>query len=172
MYNEYPSQEQAYEQEQAFHTNYTTAQNGEDRENRGSMYSHYSPQEAFSPTLPHNDVRVVAALTYALGWFSGLLFALFSRQRYVRYHALQALIFFGGISVIDLGMLFSFSYRHYHYVPFFSNFLFLLAFMLLNVVAFIGWIIGITQAYRGSYYRLPVVGNMVAHMLGIGADVK
>jgi uncharacterized membrane protein len=171
MYNDYQQQEYAYQQEQASHTNNTT-----DSQAHPPYWRHaYSKEETFPSTLPHNDVRVVAALTYSLGWFSGLMFALFNRQsRYVRFHALQSLIFFGGINLIDMGSLFVSHFAIMRYVPFLHNFVFFLFLfiMLLNVVGFIGWIMGITQAYRGSYYRLPVVGDIVAGMLGLGTHVK
>ena len=169
MYNEYPQQEQAYQQEQATYTNYT--------HDTGTQHwgNAYNRQETFAPTLPHNDIRVVAALTYSLGWFSGLLFVLFNRRsRYVRFHALQSLIFFGGINLIDMIAPFMSRYAITQYIAFprVFVFFFFLFIMLLNVVAFLGWIIGITQAYRGSYYRLPIVGDIVVNLLGIGADVK
>ncbi len=166
MYNEYPQQEQAYQQERVYHTDYSTT---------GQTTSRYDQPETFPRTLPHNDVRVVAALTYSLGWFSGLLFAVFNRRsRYVRFHALQSLIFFGGINLIDMIAPFMSRYAITQYIAFprVFVFFFFLFMMLLNVVAFLGWIIGITQAYRGSYYRLPIVGDIVANVLGIGADVK
>jgi uncharacterized membrane protein len=170
MYNDYPQQEQAYreqtyQQERVYHTDYSTAQ---------QTANVYGQPETFPPTLPHNDIRVVAALTYVFGWFSGLIFAIFSRNRYVRFHALQSLIFFGGINLIDMAAPFISRYAITQYFAFPRVFVFFmfLFFMLLNIVAFIGWIVSITQAYRGSYYRLPIVGDIVANILGLGADVK
>jgi uncharacterized membrane protein len=121
----------------------------------------YSPKELFSAPLPHTDVRFVAALTYSLGWFSGLLFTLFAREsRYVRFHALQSLLFFGGINVLDIALLFI-GMRAHHFVPFIGP-VFFLSFLLLNAIAFVGWLVAIVQAYRGSYYKLPLVGDVAA----------
>lgn len=132
-----------------------------------------NPQELFSSPLPHSDVRFVAVLCYSLGWFSGLLFALFTRQsRYVRFHALQSLVFFGAVNVIDVGII-SLGFRHmYHFVSFMFGPFLLLGFVLLNIVAFIGWMVAIVQAYKGSYYRLPLVGNIVARVLDLEAPLK
>src|SRR5262245_61525738 len=80
----------------------------------------YGPQVLFPTPLPHNDPRFVAVLTYSLGWFSGLLFTLFTREnRYVRFHALQSLIFFGGINVIDIALIFVGARLHhfFHFLP-------------------------------------------------------
>jgi uncharacterized membrane protein len=136
----------------------------------GPSYSHqaYQPvngsQVLFPTPLPHNDARFIAVLTYALGWFSGLLFTLFTREnRYVRFHALQSLIFFGAVNVLDIALLFGGIALH-HFVHFIGPML-LLTFLLLNAIAFVGWLVAIVQAYRGSYYKLPLVGDIVARAL-------
>jgi uncharacterized membrane protein len=127
---------------------------------------HQMPQEPyFSAPLPHTDARVAAALCYSCGWLSGLLFALFAREnRYVRFHAWQALLFFGGINMLDVMAIFLIS-RHSFYSLFvphvFVPFLFL-GFMLLNFIGFVGWLVAMFQAYRGAYYKLPFVGDMLA----------
>lgn len=124
----------------------------------------YGPQALFPTPLPHNDARFVAVLTYSLGWFSGLLFTLFTREnRYVRYHALQSLIFFGAINVLDIALAFTIAsiHRFIYFLPF-AGVMLVLSFLLLNIIAFVGWLVAIVQAYRGVYYRLPVAGDIVA----------
>src|SRR5450755_1587317 len=65
----------------------------------------YSHQEPFAADQPLNLGSVAAILSYAGGWFTGLLFFLFAGQnRYVRFHALQSLTFFGAISVLDIAL--------------------------------------------------------------------
>jgi uncharacterized membrane protein len=131
----------------------------------------YGPKELFPTPLPHNDPRFVAVLAYSLGWFSGLLFTLFTREnRYVRFHALQSLLFFGGINVLDIALLFV-GIRLHHFVPFVGPVLFL-SFLLLNAIAFVGWLVAIVQAYRGVYYRLPLVGDFVARAFNVQPPLK
>ena len=131
----------------------------------------YSQQEIFTTPLPHQDVRVVAALTYSLGWFSGLLFTLFARDsRYVRFHALQSLLFFGGINLLDIALMF-FGFHAHHFIPFLGV-VAVLGFLLINVIAFVGWLVAMVQAYKGSYYRMPVVGDSVARTFQIDTTVK
>jgi len=147
-------------------------------------YTQYQPlngqviheqQEVFPTGLPHTDARFVAALTYSVGWLSGLLFVLFATERrYVRYHALQALIFFGGINLLDV-MFVSFIARAHHFLFFLPGpfvFFAFLGFLLLNFIAFVGWLVAMVQAYRGKYYRLPVAGTIVTRILQINAPLK
>ncbi len=119
-------------------------------------------QERFPPA-PHLDGASIAAiLSYSLGWFTGLLFFLFGRQHpYVRFHALQSLLFFGAINVADVvlfNMIGTMLKFHVPYIPMFA----ILLFLFLNFVAFVGWVVGMIQAARGKYYRLPLVGDLLA----------
>jgi uncharacterized membrane protein len=120
-----------------------------------------------------------AVLSYVLGWFSGLLFTLFAWQdRYVRFHAVQSLLFFGSISVLDIGMVFMMGsldrLRFFEILPPGRILIpfFLLAFFLINAVAFVGWLVAMFQAARGKYYRLPIVGAIAARCIGGDATVK
>ncbi len=120
-----------------------------------------------------------AVLSYVLGWFSGLLFALFAWQdRYVRFHAVQSLLFFGGISVLDIGMVFMMgSLDRLRFFAFFPPGrvlipFFLLAFFLVNAVAFVGWLVAMFQAARGKYYGLPIAGAIAARCIGRDATLK
>lgn len=131
----------------------------------------YGPQALFPSPLPHNDARFVAVLTYSLGWFSGLLFTLFTREnRYVRYHALQSLIFFGAINVLNIAFVFVGVLAHHFVRP--MGVLLFLCFLLFNVIAFVGWLVAIVQAYRGVYYRLPLVGDIVARAFNVQPPLK
>jgi uncharacterized membrane protein len=119
-----------------------------------------------SSVQPLEGARIGAALSYALGWFSGILFLLFAGEnRYIRFHALQSIAFFGAINVLDVivPLFWMAAARgfHAHWLVL-LNFFFLL---FLNFIAFVGWLVGIIQAGRGTYYKLPFVGEAIArHM--------
>jgi uncharacterized membrane protein len=134
----------------------------------------YPQQEHFSLGLVHSNAHVAAALCYSVGWLSGLIFMLFATEsRYVRYHGLQSLIFFGGINLLDIG-IFSFlsSMHRLFFVPGSILFVSIMAFLLLNFVAFVGWLVGMVQAYRGKYYKLPIAGNIAASIMHRDVSLK
>lgn len=140
------------------------------------MHTPY-PSPPISPVMPLNDAGVIGAiLSYTIGWFTGLLFFLFAGQnRYVRFHALQSLIFFGCINLIDIAFVMFFRdwewmFRFFH-APFIAL-MALLFFFLVNAVAFVGWLVGMFQAARGKYYRMPLVGDFVAATLHLDAPLK
>jgi uncharacterized membrane protein len=132
------------------------------------IYNQFQPLPTGQPL---NLGSVAAILSYAGGWFTGLLFFLFAGQnRYVRFHALQSLIFFGSISLLDIALinLGMFGHHHFHYITVIA----FLAFFLLNIVAFFGWLIAMIQAARGRYYKLPFVGAFVEQCLNRHVIVK
>ncbi len=140
-----------------------------------SVYSHGQQYEVPMPGFNYFDFgsheinsRFAAFLSYTSFWLTGLLFLLFEhRNRFVRFHALQSLLFFGGVNVLYI-LLISIMV---HEVPFFFG-LAIFAFVLLNVVAFVAWIVGMVGAIRGKYVKLPFVGDLAERYVNRDVRVK
>lgn len=94
--------------------------------------------------------NVAALIAYLFGWLSGLIIFLLEKEsRFVRFHALQSLIFFGAMSLI-LGVL--------GRIPVIGW-----VFAVVGGIATFGyWIIGMIKAYQGELYRFPIVGDIAA----------
>jgi len=94
--------------------------------------------------------NVAALIAYLFGWLSGLIIFLLEKEsRFVRFHALQSLIFFGAMSLI-LGVL--------GRIPVIGW-----VFAVVGGIATFGyWIIGMIKAYQGELFRFPVVGDIAA----------
>ena len=112
---------------------------------------------AYDPTSTGLNARTEALISYALWWFSGLIFFLIERKnRFVRFHAAQSFVFFGSVSVI-LAVLHFISI-----IPILGFFLSLpLAFAttIISILAIIVWLFMMFQAYRGVTIRLPIVSG-------------
>jgi uncharacterized membrane protein len=94
-----------------------------------------------------------ALLAYLFGWLSGLiLFLLEKESRFVRFHALQSLVFFGAMSLI-LGVL--------GRIPAIGWVFAIVG----GIISFAFWIIGMIKAYRGELYRFPIVGDFAARQI-------
>lgn len=90
--------------------------------------------------------NVAAGLSYLFWWVGGLVFFLIEKQnRFVRFHALQSLMFFAGISILSVVIGF---------IPFIG-----LLSDLIWLVGFVGWIVLMIQGFQGKYYKLPVIGD-------------
>ena len=97
--------------------------------------------------------RTAGLLCYLFGWVSGLIFFLLERENhFVRFHAMQSLLFFGILSVLE-GV--------FSYLPFFGP-----IGGALGLVMFIGWIVMMVKAHRGEYYKLPLFGDLAERLIG------
>lgn len=131
----------------------------------------FSQQKPFTGVPPLSDTRFAALLSYSGGWLTGLLFMLLGdRDRFVRFHALQSLVFFGIINLLDFGLFISMvSFAHHMHIMFIP---FILAFLFLNFIAFVCWIVVMVQAVRGVYFRLPFVGEWVARRFDLHSQPR
>jgi uncharacterized membrane protein len=118
----------------------------------------YAPQYTggvgpFETTSLGMRARTAGLLCYLFGWVSGLIFFLLEKEnRFVRFHAMQSILFFGILTI--LGWVFS-------HLPF-------LGFMgaVIGLVMFIGWIVMMIKAHRGEYYKIPLFGDLAESLMG------
>ena len=113
----------------------------------------YGAQSALGPTSMGIQPNIAAGLSYVLTWVTGLIFFLLEKQnRFVRFHAMQSILFFGGLTVIQivLGVIGHFP------------FLGLLTFLIGNLLWLLGvvmWIVLMIFGFQGKYFKLPIVGD-------------
>jgi uncharacterized membrane protein len=104
------------------------------------------------------DENIEGVLCYVLGWITGLVFLLLEKEsRFVRFHAMQSLLFSLSIMVvmvvvnIVIGVL---------QLP-------ILALIPtgLSVGILFLWILLLYKAFQGERYKLPIVGEIAAKQL-------
>lgn len=104
--------------------------------------------------------NLAGALCYVLGWITGLIFFLIEKEdRFVRFHALQSLITFGGLTVISIGL------SIISIIPY-LGWLFAVAQGLLSLLGFILWLVLIITAAQGKQTKLPVIGDWAEENIG------
>ena len=96
--------------------------------------------------LPKNTA---AALSYVLGWLTGIIFLLIEKDPFVRFHAMQSIITFGILTLLS-------------FVPVIGWILS----PLVMIVGFILWLVLIFKAYQGEEFKLPVIGEFAKKQLG------
>ncbi|HEU5227313.1 MAG TPA: DUF4870 domain-containing protein [Ktedonobacteraceae bacterium] len=105
------------------------------------------------PTSMGMDQNVAAGLSYVLGWVTGLVFFLMEKQnRFVRFHAMQSILFFGGLSILYIVLDIAAN------LPF-LGFLSFCVSGLLGIVGLVGWIVLLINGFQGKYFKLPVIGD-------------
>jgi uncharacterized membrane protein len=120
-----------------------------------------NPQNSVQSSLP-------AVLCYVGLWLTGLLFLLFEKKdRFVRFHAMQSLLFFGAVNVLYVVFISIMANQ----VPFLLGFA-IFAFVLMNVIAVIAWFVGMTGALQGRYVKLPFVGDIAERYVNTSASPK
>ncbi|NMB57321.1 DUF4870 domain-containing protein [Candidatus Beckwithbacteria bacterium] len=91
------------------------------------------------------DQNIENVLCYVGGWLTGLIFLLLAKEnKRTKFHAMQSLVIFGGISVLS-------------FIPVIGWFLS----WILWIVAFVLWLVLIIKAYQGEDWEVPVVGEFV-----------
>lgn len=95
--------------------------------------------------LPRNTK---AALSYVLGWLTGIVFLLIEKDKFIRFHAMQSIITFGVLNILLL-------------IPFIGWALT----PLILIVSFLLWLFLIFKAYQGEEFKLPIIGDFVQKQL-------
>ncbi len=120
---------------------------------QGGYQQQYGQPGAEGPTTIGLTQNVAAGLSYVFGWVSGLIIFLTEKQnRYVRFNAMQSILFSGSLTVLSI--LFEVLLR----LPFISI-LACIAWPLIGVVFFVGWIVLMINAFQGKYFKLPIIGD-------------
>ncbi|MBV9229466.1 MAG: hypothetical protein JOZ18_09155 [Chloroflexi bacterium] len=129
---------------------YSNQQQYQQYQQQQYQQAYYTPPvEEVSPferTSMGIKARTAGWLSYLFGWVSGLVILLLERDnRFARFHAMQSLLFFGGLSLLE-GV--------FGYIPFDRPIR-----GILGLIGFICWIILINAARKGRFYKLPVIGD-------------
>ncbi len=106
--------------------------------------------------------NVAALLSYVLGWLTGLIFLVVDKRPFVRFHAAQSLVTFGGLHIIRIVLGISFGVGWFFGGPMHWGTLGLGAalFTLLGLVTFILWIVCMIKAYQGVRFKVPIAGDV------------
>lgn len=114
----------------------------------------YPPPGYGQPAESGLQPNIAALLCYALGWLSGLIFLFIDKRPFVRFHAMQSLMVFGGIHIVHLVL---------SWVLFPALRLWSLLFAvssLISLVSMILWILLMIKAYQNEWYKVPMVGDI------------
>ncbi len=97
------------------------------------------------------DANMAAALTYLVGFVTGIIFLLVEKDnKFVRFHAMQSTLVFIGIVAVNILL---------QIVPILG--VLVGAFVVIPVSAAL-WLLLMYKAYQGEEFKLPLVGQMAA----------
>ena len=113
--------------------------------------------------------NAAATLSYVLGWFTGIIFFLVDKRPYVRYHAAQSIVTFGGLHAIRIALGITFGFGWWFAPMRGPHFFFAWPLLgLIGLLSFVLWIYCMVKAHRGERFRLPIAGDLAESLAGTG----
>ncbi len=113
------------------------------------------PQAQSGTGLPPN---VAGALSYVLGAFTGIVFFVLEKDRFVRFHALQSIIL--TVAWIVAWILVTIISTVLAFIPILGWIIGLLLWLVVAFGGFALWLYLIVKAYQGASPRLPYLADM------------
>ena len=110
--------------------------------------------------------NVAGLLCYVLGWVTGIVFFLIDKRPYVRFHAAQSIVVFGGLNVINIIIRIMFGAGFMMMGGWGAFGLGAALYSLVNLVAFILWILLMIKAYQGEKFQVPVAAGIAQSFAG------
>ncbi len=115
------------------------------------------------------DEKVAGLLCYVLGWITGIIFYIIDKRPFVRFHAAQSVVVFGGIAIlyIILGMFVSASLFAGGIAGTGSFSIGFLLYPVLGLVGFVLWVLLMIKAYSGQKFRVPIAADLAEKIFGV-----
>ena len=110
--------------------------------------------------------NVAGLLCYALGWITGIIFFVIDKRPYVRFHAAQSIVVFGGLHIINIAIGIVFGAGIMMFGGFGAFGLGAALYGLVSLVAFVLWIILMVKAYQGEKFEVPVAAGIAKSFAG------
>jgi len=133
------------------------------------------PQSMVPATGAALSENAAAALSYVLGWLTGIIFFLIDKRPYVRFHAAQSIVTFGGLHVlrVALGIFFGVGwffggggYGHWGYGALGSFGVGIALIVMLGLISLVLWIVCIIKAAQGERFMVPIAGPIAQNLAG------
>ena len=113
---------------------------------------------AAAPTAGLQE-NVAGLLCYVLGWLTGIIFLLIDKRPFVKFHAAQSIVVFGGLTILRILLNFA------HYSTGFIGWGFIgLLRLAIWLVGFVLWIVLMIKAFQHQTWRVPVAAEIADNL--------
>jgi uncharacterized membrane protein len=117
---------------------------------------------AASPTEGLQE-NVAGLLCYVVGWVTGIIFLLIDKRPFVKFHAAQSIVVFGGLTIIRIGMMFMGGMMGGGMVGWGLLGMIGLVISLLGLVL---WILLMVKAYQHQMFKVPIAAPIAENIAG------
>jgi uncharacterized membrane protein len=115
---------------------------------------------AAAPTAGLSE-NVAGLLCYVLGWLTGIIFLLVDKRPFVRFHAAQSIVVFGGLTLLRIALGVMFSVGGLFAFGIGGSLL-----LLLSLFGFALWILLMIKAFQHELFKLPVAAGIAEGIAG------
>ncbi len=110
--------------------------------------------------------NVAALLSYVLGWLTGIIFFLIDKRPFVRFHAAQSIVVFGGLHIINIAIGIIFGAGLMMMGGFGAFGLGAALYGLVSLVAVVLWILLMVKAYQHVKFEVPIAAGIAKSFAG------
>jgi uncharacterized membrane protein len=110
--------------------------------------------------------NVAAFLCYLVGWITGIIFFLIDKRPFVRFHAAQSIVVFGGLHIINIIIGIVFGAGMMMMGGFGAFGMGAALYGLVSLVAFILWILLMVKAYQHEKFEVPIAAGIAKSFSG------
>jgi len=105
--------------------------------------------------------NIAGLLCYVVGWVTGIIFLLIDKRPFVKFHAAQSIVVFGGLTVlrIGLGIMTGFG-------GIFGWGVWAAVSMLIGLVTLILWVLLMVKAYQHELFKVPIAAGIAEGIAG------
>jgi uncharacterized membrane protein len=110
--------------------------------------------------------NVAAFLCYLVGWVTGIIFFLIDKRPFVRFHAAQSIVVFGGLHIINIVIGIAFGAGAMMMGGFGAFGMGAALYGLISLLAFILWILLMVKAYQHEKFEVPIAADIAKSFAG------
>jgi len=110
--------------------------------------------------------NTAALLSYVLGWITGLIFFLIDSRPFVRFHAAQSMVTFGGLHIIRIVLAAVFGFGWWFYGGWANFGIGALLLGAVGLISLVLWIVCMVKAYQGARFKVPIAGDIAEGIAG------
>ena len=110
--------------------------------------------------------NVAAFLCYLVGWVTGIIFFLIDKRPFVRFHAAQSIVVFGGLHILNIVLGIFFGAGLMFRGGFVGFGMGAALYSLLSLVGVILWILLMVKAYQHEKFEVPIAAGIAKGFAG------
>jgi uncharacterized membrane protein len=131
----------------------------------GANQSGVATPTATPPASPTEGLQenVAGLLCYVLGFITGIIFLLIDKRPFVKFHAAQSIVVFGGLFVLRFALIFMHGMMGAGLIGW--SFLGMIQ-LLLSLITLVLWILLMVKAYQHEMFKVPIAAPIAENIAG------